>query len=218
MASLEVVAEYCFSGYSVDVRSKKVLSPDGDLFHLNSRAFDTLLVLLEHHGTTLSKSELMQAVWSTSVVEDNNLDQAIFTLRSVFNDTKSDSRFIVTIPGRGYCFIAPVEIRIVPGTGTVDTIEKPSALSSLASRVDFRSMALPLAIIILVGLGIFRFASKEPVVPTADEQLAADNNIYDIAVDAGMHNTIAVLPFVAMDSNKGRDMFVLDLHDALINQ
>ena len=64
---------------------------------------------MEHSGTVLDKERLMEAVWPDSIVEENNLTQNISTLRRVFGETPGSHRFIVTVPGRGYRFVADGE-------------------------------------------------------------------------------------------------------------
>lgn len=105
----EAIAEYQFAGYRVDLRQRRLFSPAGDALNLSSRAFETLLALLEQHGDVLSKAALMAVVWPNVVVEENNLNQAVSSLRKALGDTKNESRFILTVPGRGYSFVAPVE-------------------------------------------------------------------------------------------------------------
>src|SRR3954469_7555780 len=79
---------------------------------LTPRVFDTLLYMVEHHDTVLDKERLMEAVWPDSIVEENNLTQNISTLRRVFGETPGSHRYIVTVPGRGYRFVADVKLRI----------------------------------------------------------------------------------------------------------
>jgi len=77
---------------------------------LPGKAFDTLSVLLERHGKLVSKQDLMNAVWPESVVEENNLDRNISTLRKALGEQDSGEPFIETVPRVGYRFIAPVNI------------------------------------------------------------------------------------------------------------
>ena len=53
----------------------------------------------------------MEAVWPDSIVEENNLAQAISKLRQVFGETPGSHSYIVTVPGRGYRFVAEVRER-----------------------------------------------------------------------------------------------------------
>ena len=97
--------KFHFAGYSLDPRSRQLLSPEGELVALSSRAFDTLLVLIENRGETLSKTELLEAVWPGVIVEENNLNQAISSIRRALGGQGARNPFIQTIPGRGYCFV-----------------------------------------------------------------------------------------------------------------
>jgi DNA-binding winged helix-turn-helix (wHTH) protein len=65
-------------------------------------------MLVERAGQTVSKEELFAHVWSGAEVEDNNLTQSISTLRKALGEKRGENRYIVTDPGRGYRFVAPV--------------------------------------------------------------------------------------------------------------
>ena len=70
---------------------------------LGARAFDVLMLLVEHRDRILSKDELLAQVWANVVVEENNLATQISSLRKVLGPSA-----ITTIPGRGYQFTAAV--------------------------------------------------------------------------------------------------------------
>lgn len=75
--------------------------------HLQAKAFDTLLVLVENSGHLLTKEELLEKVWAESFVEENNLTKNISALRKALNDSGAEE-FIETVPRRGYRFKADV--------------------------------------------------------------------------------------------------------------
>jgi Tol biopolymer transport system component/DNA-binding winged helix-turn-helix (wHTH) protein len=100
---------YRFSGFSVDPVRRLLFGPNGQPIALTPRVFETLLYFLEHRGELLKKQALLDAVWPHVIVEENNLNQAISTLRRILGETRDDHRFIVTEPGRGYRFVARVE-------------------------------------------------------------------------------------------------------------
>jgi DNA-binding winged helix-turn-helix (wHTH) protein len=77
---------------------------------LGSRALQILIVLLERRGELVSKQELMARVWPDVFVEPANLTVHISALRRMLRDGRDGNRFIINIPGRGYCFVAPVEV------------------------------------------------------------------------------------------------------------
>jgi TolB-like protein/DNA-binding winged helix-turn-helix (wHTH) protein/Flp pilus assembly protein TadD len=84
------------------------LQRNGEPVNLKSKAFDTLLILVERHGHPVSKDELMQRLWPGVVVEENNLSQNISALRKALG---TDHRYIATLPGEGFQFVADVEER-----------------------------------------------------------------------------------------------------------
>jgi DNA-binding winged helix-turn-helix (wHTH) protein len=75
---------------------------------LPPRVFETLLYFVQRPGELLTKAELLKAIWPRVVVEENSLNQHVSMLRRVLGETPGEHRFIVTVPGRGYRFVADV--------------------------------------------------------------------------------------------------------------
>ena len=97
---------FVFEGFRLDLARRRLSDPEGRTRPLSARAFDVLAYLVEHRARMVSKDELLKAVWSRVVVEENNLNQAIYNIRKVLGDSREAPRFIVTVAGRGYQFIA----------------------------------------------------------------------------------------------------------------
>src|SRR5262247_2860435 len=74
---------YEFGEFQVDPGKRLLRRLDGTPVPLTSRVFDTLLYMLQHHDSVLDKERIMEAVWPDSIVEENNLAQAISKLRQV---------------------------------------------------------------------------------------------------------------------------------------
>ena len=117
-----------FGRFKVD-RHRRELIADGYPVELGSRAFDTLIALIDARGTVLSKDELLSHVWPGQVVEENNLHAQISILRRAFG---ADRDLIRTVAGRGYQF-----------TGTVAAVS--------ATRVSHRLTNLPEPVTGLIG-------------------------------------------------------------------
>ena len=98
---------YEFDDFRLDA-NERVLRRGGEPVSLTPKVLDTLLYLVRHHGKVLEKNELMSAIWPDAVVEENNLNQNISTLRRIFGERRGANRYIVTVPGRGYRFAAHV--------------------------------------------------------------------------------------------------------------
>ncbi|MEK8053158.1 winged helix-turn-helix domain-containing protein [Ideonella sp. DXS22W] len=93
---------YRFDRYEL-LEPRRELRRDGQPLHLGARAFDVLLVLLSHADRVVTKAELLDRVWPGAVVEENNLQVQISTLRKLLGE-----RAIATIPRRGYRFTLPL--------------------------------------------------------------------------------------------------------------
>lgn len=100
---------YEFGGYRLDAQRRRLVSIAGSQpVALPPRVLETLLYLVEHPGELVDKTALLSAVWPDEFAEENSLSQNISILRRILGETPSEHRFIVTVPGRGYRFVAPV--------------------------------------------------------------------------------------------------------------
>src|SRR5216683_2770577 len=75
---------------------------------LGGRAFDILAALVERAGEVVGKEELIARAWPQTFVEDSNLKIQVSALRRTLGDGQDGHRYVVTVPGRGYNFVAPV--------------------------------------------------------------------------------------------------------------
>src|SRR5262245_36227682 len=111
---------YEFGGYRLDL-ANRLLWRGNEVVALPPKTFDILLALVEERGQVLTKDELMQRVWRDNFVEEANLSNHIFTLRKVLGEEKNGTRYIETIPRRGYRFVANViEIQDEPAAVVVE--------------------------------------------------------------------------------------------------
>ncbi len=82
---------------------------DGEPVAITARVFDVLEVLVRHVGQVVEKDVLLDRVWGDVAVEEGNLTRNVSTLRKVLGETPDEHRFVVTLPGRGYQFVATVD-------------------------------------------------------------------------------------------------------------
>jgi eukaryotic-like serine/threonine-protein kinase len=99
---------YQFGPFSLDP-AERVVSRDGTPLSLTPKVFDTLVYLVRNHGRLLTKDELLKEVWPDTFVEEVNLAVNVSTLRKMLGESPQDGRYIVTVPGRGYRFVAAVQ-------------------------------------------------------------------------------------------------------------
>jgi predicted ATPase/DNA-binding winged helix-turn-helix (wHTH) protein len=88
--------------------SQQLLLEDDRPVPLGSRALDILLALLRQPGELVGKAELLAQVWPSTFVDETNLRVHMAALRKALHDGEAGDRYIQTVPGRGYRFVAPV--------------------------------------------------------------------------------------------------------------
>jgi predicted ATPase/DNA-binding winged helix-turn-helix (wHTH) protein len=90
------------------IASERILTKDGIPVELGARALDTLVVLLSRPNEVVTKRELLGQVWRDVIVDEGSLRFHIASLRKALGDGEEGSRYIATVAGRGYCFVAPI--------------------------------------------------------------------------------------------------------------
>lgn len=109
MTTREESIIYEFDSFRIDVGKRLLFRSEGETIPLTPKAFETLVFLVRNAGRVIEKDELMSAVWADTIVEENNLNKNISVLRRVLGEDPGQHRFIVTIPGKGYKFVAAVQ-------------------------------------------------------------------------------------------------------------
>jgi predicted ATPase/DNA-binding winged helix-turn-helix (wHTH) protein len=90
------------------VPSERLLTRQGVAVPLGARTLDTLIALVSLPNKVVSKRDLMAQVWPDVTVEEGSLRFHIAELRKSLGDGKGGARYITTLAGRGYCFVAPI--------------------------------------------------------------------------------------------------------------
>jgi DNA-binding winged helix-turn-helix (wHTH) protein/tetratricopeptide (TPR) repeat protein len=98
---------YQFGRFRLDPAERRLVRDDGRALSLPPKMFDTLCLLLDRPGQALSKSELLEAVWPDTAVEESNLTVTISALRKALGCCEAD-RYIETVTRFGYRFAAQV--------------------------------------------------------------------------------------------------------------
>jgi len=185
--------EICeFYGYRLDFVRRQLLDPHGAAVPLMPKAVETLMYLVLHPGQTVSKEELLRAVWPNVVVEENNLTQNISALRRAFGEKLGEHRFIVTVPGQGYRFVAPV------GSASRAAEPAPVQVEGRPSRRRWLLVGTAAILVAAAGIVSWRLASVgERSVPPHLQ-------------------TIAILPFKPVVENPRDEAMEIGMADSLI--
>lgn len=134
---------YLFEGFQLDVTRRRLITAGGVVKPLNSRAMEALLLLVSSAGELVEKRRLMETVWPRAVVEENNLNQCILAIRRALGEVAGSNQYIMTVPGRGYRFVAPVRRieRESPASSTEGAM-RPTALVIASGILAALSLAL----------------------------------------------------------------------------
>jgi predicted ATPase/DNA-binding winged helix-turn-helix (wHTH) protein len=127
-----------FSPFRLLTAQRLLLEGDKPV-RLGSRAFDILAALVERAGEVVTKEQLMARAWPQTFVENANLKIQVSALRRALGDGQGGHRYIATVSGRGYNFVAPVRP------------EKPLLASPVAPAAPAPKHNLPFAITRMIG-------------------------------------------------------------------
>lgn len=214
MGERRVVFE--FGGFRVDPVRRMLFGPDGQPLHLKPKTFNTLLYLVKRPQEVIDKRDLLNSVWPNVIVEENSLTHAISQLRHVLGEHPGDHRFIVTEPGRGYRFVAPVNevpdiershaatLRRSGGskersesTLAADDLVPPTSPGGTRRRHRTHTRvvaAIALAVLVALAVGVYFGVGQRDV------------------------RSIAVLPFENLNADTEDPVVVAALHDDILTQ
>jgi len=109
--------------------SARSLERCGAVLQIGGRALDILIVLAEHAGKVVDKRELVKRVWAGLNVDEGSLRFHISNLRKVLGDGDEGARYIVNVPGRGYCLAAQLSKSASSSRELPRSFESPSPRS-----------------------------------------------------------------------------------------
>jgi TolB-like protein/DNA-binding winged helix-turn-helix (wHTH) protein/Tfp pilus assembly protein PilF len=205
---------YEFGAFQLDTAERLLRRLDGTPVPLTPRVFKTLLYMIEHHEAVLDKERIMEAVWPDSIVEENNLAQAISKLRHVFGEKPASQSYIATVAGRGYRFVAEVKER-PPGAVRTGYKPTPAGLrTEQAQEPAEHRWPLPAAItaLILVSVTTFFFIRYHRLEsPVSSGKVSS-------ALARIPQKSIAVLPFEPLGQYMDDELLGLGMADAVIGR
>ena len=213
---------YQFGPFALDPTERVVLR-DGTPLIVTPKVFDTLLCFVRNPGRVLTKDELLKEIWPDTFVEEVNLAVNISTLRKVLGENPQEVRYIATIPGRGYKFVAEVEkvesdertrdsvAHLLPHRAATDdakasVIPKDTLPKTPGTRAIPAAMAI-LAIGVLLAGGLLwrwleapRLSDKDTIV-LADFTNTTGEAVFDGALREGLSAQLEQSPFLNLLSD-----------------
>lgn len=201
-ANQENPSTYAFENFRLDTKKRLLIGPNNEPVPLMPKAFDILLYLLANASRVVEKDELMSAIWPDTAVEENNLTQNISSIRKALGERPNENRFIATVPGRGYKFVADIEETGVGEVGTgVEAEERGVAGRSEHFRfgINRRVVVIGASILLLSAVSYVAFALWQ-------SRVAPAQNL----------SSIAVLPFKPIALDKRDESLEMGMADTLI--
>ena len=206
---------YEFGDFRLDASRRLLTGRDGRVVPLTPKPFDTLLYLVQHSGTVLDKDELMGAVWPDTVVEENNLSQSISALRRALGEKPGQHHYVVTVPGRGFRFVAAVSMsreddsrnkpEAASGSAASPTVAAAQTASpTRASRRSLQIIAVVLLLAVVLSLGGFLLRRSR------------SSGVSPSNTSTTLVKTIAVLPFKPLVPNEQDQALEMGMADTLI--
>src|SRR5882762_4331923 len=195
-----------FGVFEVDLRAGE-LRKQGKRIKLQEQPFQVLAVLLQRPGEVVTREELRSQNWpaDTFVDFDNSLNTAINKLREALGDSADNSRFIETLPRRGYRFIAPV-------TGVDGSTRGTATGASVPWRPSSRKIVVTAAIAVLaagIAGGLLwrarqarRLTEKDTIV-LGDFANSTGDAVFDGTLREGLSVELEQSPFLSLVSEEG---------------
>jgi len=196
---------YAFGAFRLDP-TRRALTRGGVAVTVSPKIFDTLLYLVENPERIVSKDELLDAIWPGRVVEEANVSQTIFTLRKLLGDSEA-ARLIVTAPGRGYRFTAPVRIEgwtpppiaIPPATRPADVPPPAKRPASTFNRIAVGVASI--AVVLAIGAFIVRWrdarpSSKANIAVLVEFQNFTNDPVFDKVLGKALEIDLVQSPFL----------------------
>ena len=187
---------YVFGPFRL-VPGECLLLRNGEPVTLTPQAFDLLCLLVESAGHLQSREELIEALWPTTVVEENGLPWNVSAVRKALGDSSDAPRYIETVRGRGYRFIAPVGI---------EDAGRGEGRGNSPARGRFR-WAWVVAAGLAVAVAVALFMSWPTLFRESDTAV----------VDPPPHS-IAVLPFENLNVGDEDAYFVAGMQDLILTK
>jgi len=216
--SRQVKQLYEFGAFCLDPAEHTLLR-DGQPIPLRPKVYDLLVVLVENRGHLVDKEQLMSSVWAEEFVEEGNINKNISMLRQALGESGGGTKFIETVPKRGYRFVA--EVREVNDNRQAELLTQAAARPTHEHQPprENHEQSLPLPPLMqsqvkrfnkhwiaLVGVPLLVLAAIVYVVLTRQRSRSATPAV----------RSIVVLPFQNLSGDASQDYLVDGVTDALI--
>jgi DNA-binding winged helix-turn-helix (wHTH) protein/tetratricopeptide (TPR) repeat protein len=162
---------YRFGDFELDPADMRLAGPAGPI-RVGHKALRVLETLILGQGRLVTKDELFETVWDGTIVSESALTSVIKELRRALGEESKRPRFIESVYGQGYRFIAPAEVLSVPGPGRPPEAKATLALPQQSRRTVLGGAVAAAGLAAVVGGGAFAYRrNRESRLPSEAAQL-----------------------------------------------
>ena len=112
----------------------RLLERDGEPVEIGGRALDVLIELVNQAGKVVGKTDLMLSIWRDTTVVEGVVRTHVYNLRKALGDGVGGVRYVTSVAGRGYCFVAPISRSTAPPLPTPLATSSPTNLPLRVER------------------------------------------------------------------------------------
>ena len=206
-----------FAEFELDPVRRRLLR-GGEPLAINAKTYDLLIFLVENNGRVVSKDEILESVWVGQFVEEANLPVQVSALRKVLGDKKDAPRFLITVPGKGYKFVADVvkpDDTLIIEEQTIERIIIDDEIEAVANGGRAKLAAVPelnrnrglifvgsLALIAMLAFGLYNYYPPAPtseirslaVLPFINEDRSPDTEYLDDGLAESVIHSLSRFP------------------------
>ncbi len=203
---------FVFGGFELDPERYELRGPDGNTVQVEPKVLELLTYLIRHRDRVVSKNELLEEIWEGRFVSESALTRCIYQARLALREETPARETIKTVIGRGYRFVAEVQVQAGPESDS--TTERPPAPAGEAERPAqapretpawLGRLSLTALAVLILALG-FWIASKRP---SETAQRAADEPAVAGTVE------LALLPISVPAERPDLGLLALSMTDLL---
>lgn len=225
---MAVAERYAFDRFVLERSQKRLLCQGGAPLELTPRLFDALLLLVEHGGALVDKETFVLKVWPGLAVTDNSVSQVIASLRRLLGDDAQCSRFIQTVPRKGFRFVAPISVIDVDDAGApANCMPPPAVVVAPPAHGPRRRLLLAAAATLATAGGAAAWLGRRgaagpatgmaslAVLPFAVSGDGADDTLLGIGITDGLIARLSTVPGLAVRSPAAVRRYSTGGHDPL---
>lgn len=156
---------WVFDDFELDLRAWR-LTRAGRTLPLEPKAVALLALLVERQGEVVSKTDILDTVWTETAVTENAMVRVIAQIRAALSDDSKEPKYIETVHTRGYRFLAPVTLKTAP----------PAPVGASRSVLNARTLTLAAILLTFAGAWIYYIKTRQVTPPPAAAAVATNNS------------------------------------------